>query len=161
MYTWTMELYIRYTVMKLLCDLPYILCAIDSIYFLLHIRVMGFYFQLLFLCTIVLKCLSVSKLHDTRILFDTIFWWNDSPLSTNFISRVTCKNVLLITKHDKMAASFLIALHKYLFTKCRNNGCINFCFPNISLASFILTKFVNISIWICKSRSVNYAHCEK
>lgn len=59
--------------MKLLCDLPYILCAIDSIYFLLHIRVMGFYFQLLFLCTIVLKCLSVSKLHDTRILFDTIF----------------------------------------------------------------------------------------
>lgn len=73
MCTWTMELYIRYTVMKLLCDLPYILCAIDSIYFLLHIRVMGFYFQLLFLCTIVLKCLSVSKLHDTRILFDTIF----------------------------------------------------------------------------------------
>lgn len=29
LYTWTMELYIRYTVMKLMCDLPYILCAID------------------------------------------------------------------------------------------------------------------------------------
>lgn len=65
MYTWTMELYIMYTVMKLMCDLPYILCAIDLIYFLLHIRVIGFYVQFLFLCTIVLKCLSVSKLHDS------------------------------------------------------------------------------------------------
>lgn len=36
MYTWIMELYNRYTVMKFMCDLPYIPCAIDLIYFAPH-----------------------------------------------------------------------------------------------------------------------------
>lgn len=55
LYTWTMELYIRYTVMKLMCDLPYILCAID-LFFAPHTSV-GF------LCSVtcsVYSCIEMS-----------------------------------------------------------------------------------------------------
>lgn len=130
--------YIRYTVMKLMCDLPYILCAID-LFFAPHMTNV-------FLCSVtfsVYSCIEMSFSFQViwykRVLLDLtyFFWWNESPLSTNCISHVSCKNVFLFTKHDKMAASFLIALHKYLSTMCCNNGCVDFCFPNIGLASFI------------------------
>lgn len=137
LYTWTMELYIRYTVMKLMCDLPYILCAID-LFFAPHTSD-GFYVQLLFVCTVVLKCLSVSKLYDKSAF--SLTWHNFSDEMKVHCQQIVFLMLLvkmfLFTKHDKMAASVLNALHKYLSTMCCNNVCIDFCFPNVGRASFI------------------------
>lgn len=120
LYTWTMELYIRYTVMKLMCDLPYILCAID-LFFAPHTSD-GFYVQLLFVCTVVLKCLSVSKLYDKSAF--SLTWHNFSDEMKVHCQQIVFLMLLvkmfLFTKHDKMAASVLNALHKYLSTMCCN-----------------------------------------
>lgn len=120
---------------------PYMLCAIDSMYFLLHIRVMGFYVQLLFVCTVVLKCLSVSKLYDKSAF--SLTWHNFSDEM-----KVHCQQIvffMLLVKMcfclQNMTKWLLHFLLPYISTSLlcvvTNNGCIDFCFPNIGLASFI------------------------
>lgn len=61
-----------------------------------------------------------------------------------------------------MAALFTgntsIALHKSLSTMCCNNNCIDFCFQKVTSIRLFYKIFKHI-IKICKSKTVNCAHC--